>query len=223
MYELKVTVKKVMGECTGNPPMKPGDHFMVSDGDIRIPEGGYFCLFALQNIIPLLAAKEREISEKKEDDWMWRVHHVQCPDPTGRVLFKIERTEKIEKHSKGHPVVHSIPKSLPKNEPRHVSGPLREGLGAENLRDIQIEVESIDGRCSSKMKLGDRFTLSDGQLHIPAGCHFCFYALQSAVPLLPAKKCAMKNNNTPDGEIRVLCPDPAGNVILRIDRKGQAK
>jgi uncharacterized repeat protein (TIGR04076 family) len=44
MYELKVTVTKVLGTCTADPPMKPGDNFTVRDGDIRIPEGGYICL-----------------------------------------------------------------------------------------------------------------------------------------------------------------------------------
>ena len=50
MYELKVSVKKVMGECTAHPAMKPGDYFIISDGDIQIPEGGYICLWA--NIVP---------------------------------------------------------------------------------------------------------------------------------------------------------------------------
>jgi carbon-monoxide dehydrogenase iron sulfur subunit len=84
MYELKVTVTKVLGTCTADPPMKPGDYFTVRDGDIRIPEGGYICLWALQSILPLLPAKERNIVEAKGDDWMWRVHHAQCPDPDGR-------------------------------------------------------------------------------------------------------------------------------------------
>ncbi len=77
MYELKVTVKKVMGECTADPPMKPGDYFTVSDGDIQVPEGGYICLWALQSLMPLITPKEREISEKQDEDWMWRVHHAQ--------------------------------------------------------------------------------------------------------------------------------------------------
>ena len=63
MYELKVTVKKVMGECTAEPAMKSGDYFTVSDGDIQIPEGGYICLWALQSLMPLITPKEREITE----------------------------------------------------------------------------------------------------------------------------------------------------------------
>ena len=99
MYELKVTVTKVMGTCTADPAMKPGDSFTVRDGNIRLPEGGWICLYALQSLMPLLPAKEREILEDGDDDWMWRVHHAQCPDPNGRVIFRIERTGKIDRET----------------------------------------------------------------------------------------------------------------------------
>ena len=95
MYELKVAVGKVLGTCTAQPPMKRGDHFVVRDGDITIPEGGYICLWALQSMLPLITPKERESREAPEDDWMWRVHHAQCPDPNGRVVFKIEQTARL--------------------------------------------------------------------------------------------------------------------------------
>ena len=66
MYELKVSVSKVMGTCTANPPVKPGDYFTVRDGDIRIPEGGYICLYALQSLLPVIPTKERKIAEDKD-------------------------------------------------------------------------------------------------------------------------------------------------------------
>jgi carbon-monoxide dehydrogenase iron sulfur subunit len=53
----------------------------------------------LQSILPLLPAKERDIIESEEDDWMWRVHHAQCPDPDGRVIFKIERVGELKKEA----------------------------------------------------------------------------------------------------------------------------
>ena len=103
MYELKVSVKKVMGECTANPPMRPGDYFTVKDGDIQVPEGGYICAWALQSLIPLLTPKERDIAEEKDADWMWRVKHAQCPDPSGRVVFQIEQTGTLDPNEKkGH-------------------------------------------------------------------------------------------------------------------------
>ena len=38
MYELKVTVTKVLGECTADPPMKRDDYLTVRDGGIRLPD-----------------------------------------------------------------------------------------------------------------------------------------------------------------------------------------
>ena len=208
MYQLKITVKKVMGECTADPPMKPGDYFTVSDGDIQIPEGGYICLWALQSLVPLITPKEREVAEKQDEDWMWRVHHAQCPDPKGRVIFKIERTGGIKKDSKSFLEVPVMQKTDEEIGTGHSDG---------GLRSLRIEVESVEGHCTSRMKPGDRFLLRSGRLYIPPGCHFCLYALQAALPLLPAKQRALQESDWMKEDCRVLCPDPAGNVILRID------
>ena len=209
MYELTITVKKVMGECTAHPPMKPGDSFIVSDGDIRIPEGGYICLWALQSLLPLITAKEREISEAPDEDWLWRVHHAQCPDPNGRVIFKIERTGKVRKGAgsvnEAQPVAH---------EAAYIP---EESSGENGLKDLRIEVESVDGHCTSRMNPGDCFFLRSGRLYIPRGRHICLYALQAALPMLPAKQRALQDGDWLKEDCRVLCPDPAGNVILRIE------
>ncbi len=207
MYELKISVKKVMGECTADPPMKPGDHFIVSDGDIWIPGGGYICLWALQSLMPLIPAKEREIAEAKEDDWMWRVHHAQCPDPKGRVIFSIERTGNLGKGTKGEP---PQPHDCCMEE-------ACEAPSSAGLKSLKIEVESVDGHCTSRMKPGDWFVLRSGRIYIPPERHFCLYALQAVAPLLPAKQRALRDGDWLKEESRVLCPDPAGNVILRID------
>ncbi len=208
VYELKISVKKVMGECTACPPMKPGDYFMVSDGDIQIPGGGYICLWALQSLMPLITPKEREIAEGEGEDWMWRVHHAQCPDPKGRVIFRIERTGKVGRGAG----------TVAEREAHPATG---EGIGsaacAQGLKTLRIEVESVDGHCTSRMKPGDHLYLCDGRIYMPAGRHFCLYALQAALPLLPARQRALRDGDWIKDECRVLCPDPAGNVILRID------
>jgi uncharacterized repeat protein (TIGR04076 family) len=188
--------------------MKPGDYFTVSDGDIQIPEGGYICLWALQSLVPLITPKEREVAEKQDEDWMWRVHHAQCPDPKGRVIFKIERTGGIKKDSKSVLEVPVMQKTDEEIGAGHSDG---------GLRSLRIEVESVEGHCTSRMKPGDRFLLRSGRLYIPPGCHFCLYALQAALPLLPAKQRALQESDWMKEDCRVLCPDPAGNVILRID------
>ena len=208
MYELKVVVTKVLGECTADPPMKPGDCFSVRDGDIRIPEGGYICLYALQSILPLITPKEREIAEDKDEDWMWRVHHVQCPDPKGRVIFKIEQAGKVQKGAKET------------REPGD-QGTRGQGEGeAESkgrLKSLRVVVEEVKGKCTSGMLPGDCFILRSGRLYIPADRHFCLYALHAALPLLPAKQRPLEDGDWLKEDCHVICPDPAGNVVMRIE------
>jgi uncharacterized repeat protein (TIGR04076 family) len=209
MYELKVTVKKVMGTCTADPPMKPGDFFTVSDGDIQVPEGGYICLYALQSLIPVITPKERKVTEQRDGDWMWRVHHVQCPDPAGRVVFQIERTGNVEARTPDAPESPRSPRKVKANG---------NGASEAGLKRLRIGVEEVGGHCTSRMKRGDEFELCSGRLYIPAGGHACLYALHAAMPLLPAKQRSLQDGDWLKEDHRVLCPDPAGNVILRIDR-----
>ncbi len=204
MYELKVSVTKVMGTCTAEPPMKPGDHFMVRDGEIRIPEGGYICMWALQSILPLITPKEREIAEPQDQDWMWRVHHAQCPDPKGRVIFKIERVGRVEagvSEQRGGPVGRVE----------------RTGEDSSGLRDLRVVVKEVRGKCTSGMQPGDHFVLRSGRLYIPAGRHFCLYALHAVLPLLPAKQRPLADGDWLKADSQVICPDPAGNVIMSIE------
>jgi uncharacterized repeat protein (TIGR04076 family) len=214
MYELKVSVKKVMGECTADPPVKPGDYFTVSDGDIQVPEGGFICLWALQSLIPVLTCKEREIAEDEEGDWMWRVHHAQCPDPEGRVVFQLERTGTVDsgeekgRRGKGEVV-----------EPKEAGvGEDGEETSEGGLVNLKIHVESVTGKCTSRMEPGTTFTLRSGRLYIPPGEHCCLYALHAALPFLGAKQRELEDGDWLKEDNRVLCPDPAGNVILRIER-----
>jgi uncharacterized repeat protein (TIGR04076 family) len=207
MYELKVAVTKVLGACTADPPMKPGDYFMVRDGNIRIPEGGYICLWALQSILPLITPKEREIAEPQDQDWMWRVHHAQCPDPEGRVIFEIERVGRVERGA-GEPRSRGLARTGDR------------GGSTGGLRDLRVVVEEVRGRCTSEMQPGDCFFLRSGRLYIPPDRHFCLYALHAALPLLPAKQRPLPDGDWLQADNHVICPDPAGNVILRIERDG---
>ena len=207
MYELKVTVTKVLGTCTADPPMKPGDYFTVRHGDVRIPEGGYICLWALQSLLPVITPKEREILEEKDEDWMWRVHHAQCPDPEGRVIFKIERVGKVKKGERARG--------------SREAGEIEGGEGTEGrLRNLRVVVEEVRGKCTSGMGPGDCFILRSGRLYIPAHRHFCLYALHAALPLLPAKQRPLEDGDWLKRDNHVICPDPAGNVIMRIERVG---
>jgi uncharacterized repeat protein (TIGR04076 family) len=186
--------------------MKPGDYFLVHDGRIMIPEGGFVCMYALHSLLPVITPKERKICEEKDADWVWRVHHAQCPDPKGRVIFKIDRlTEDLSSLVAGH-----------LTEPRLSTSD--EEHPTEPLYDLRVVVEEVKGNCTSGMQPGDYFMLRSGRLYIPAERHFCLYALQAVIPLLPAKQRRLDDGDWLKEDSRVICPDPAGNVIMRIER-----
>lgn len=203
MYELEVSVTKVLGACTANPPMKPGDCFFIRDGNIHLPQGGYICMWALQSLLPLIPAKEREIAEAKDEDWLWRVHHVQCPDPQGRVVFRIQRMGKLSERERdeGGTAVEE------------------ENAAPSTLADLRVVVAEVRGKCTSGMKPGDYFVLRSGRLYIPDGGFFCLYALHAVLPLLPAKQRPLEDGDWLKEDSHVICPDPAGNVIMRIERR----
>lgn len=86
------------------------------------------------------------------------------------------------------------------------------------LYDLTIEVEAIDGHCTCNMAVGDRFFLRSGKLSLPDGAEFCLYALQAAIPLLPAKQRQNHPADWMETDARVVCPDPACRLIMRIER-----
>ncbi|UCC65673.1 MAG: TIGR04076 family protein [Anaerolineae bacterium] len=142
---------------------------------------------------------------------MWRVHHVQCPDPNGRVIFNIERTGRLRKDAEETRDTGSG------KETRAIAFVDSSESTAGRLRDLQVVVEEVRGRCTSGMQPGDRFLLRSGRLYIPADRHFCLYALQATLPLLPAKQRPLQDGDWLKEDSHVICPDPAGNVIMRIE------
>lgn len=86
------------------------------------------------------------------------------------------------------------------------------------LYDLTIVVESIKGNCTCAMSVGDSFCLKGGKLSIPGDNDFCLYALNSVLPLLPAKQRQNHKADWMETDARVICPDPACELIMRIDR-----
>lgn len=87
LYDLRVTVDRIEGRPVCG--MRVGDHIdLVRSSQLRLPDGGHFCLFALQAVLPLLPAKQRDLDA---DDWLERDTHVACPDPDERLIMRIER------------------------------------------------------------------------------------------------------------------------------------
>lgn len=86
------------------------------------------------------------------------------------------------------------------------------------LYDLKIIVESINGTCTCNMKIGDAFYLKGGKLSFVENRDFCVYALQSTLPLLPAKQRKNHPADWMETDARVICPDPECQLIMRIDR-----
>ncbi len=85
------------------------------------------------------------------------------------------------------------------------------------LYDIRVVVERIEGRSVCGMQVGDSFEVThSSQLRIPG--HFCLYALQSALPLIPAKQRQLAAGDWLERDCHVACPDPDERLIMRIER-----
>jgi uncharacterized repeat protein (TIGR04076 family) len=85
------------------------------------------------------------------------------------------------------------------------------------LYDLRVSIEEIRGRCTCDHQVGDAFELHGGKLHLPSGQSFCLYALQSTIPLLPAKQRASHPNDWMTTDAHVVCPDPLCGVVMRIE------
>lgn len=90
LYDLRITVSEIRGESVCG--MSVGDYFEITESNrLRIPDGQHFCIYALNSVIPLIAAKQRDLAE---NDWLTKDSHVVCPDPDEQLIMKIERIGK---------------------------------------------------------------------------------------------------------------------------------
>ena len=90
-----------------------------------------------------------------------------------------------------------------------------------SLYDLALVVEAIHGHCTCQMSVGDAVFLRGGKLSLPDGADFCLYALQAAIPLLPARQRQNHPADWIETDTRVTCPDPACRLIMRLDRVGE--
>jgi uncharacterized repeat protein (TIGR04076 family) len=90
------------------------------------------------------------------------------------------------------------------------------------LYDLRVTVERIEGRSVCGLAVGDYFELTESsRVRIPAGKHFCLYALASVLPLLPAKQRRLPEADWLEQESLVACPDPDERLVMRIERIGE--
>lgn len=92
MYDLRIVVEEIKGFC--DLPMKVGDFFWARGGRLVVPEGQHVCIWALQSMMPLIPAKQRESAE--ENDWVPHTHRICCPDPNGMVIYRLDRVPPLD-------------------------------------------------------------------------------------------------------------------------------
>lgn len=90
LYDLKVEVVAPPGAkiYCGN---KVGDYFELRGELLHLPPGQPFSIYSLAAVLPLLAAKQREVDT---NDWMATDAEVACPDPNCPTRFRISRIGK---------------------------------------------------------------------------------------------------------------------------------
>jgi len=90
LYDLRVTVVAIEGRSVCG--MEVGDYFeLINSAHLKIPADKHFCIYALNSVLPFLAAKQRVLAE---NDWLERDSLMICPDPEERLIMKVERIAK---------------------------------------------------------------------------------------------------------------------------------
>ncbi|MGF1666256.1 MAG: TIGR04076 family protein [Acidimicrobiia bacterium] len=92
-----------------------------------------------------------------------------------------------------------------------------------DLFDLRVVVDRIEGRSVCGMAVGDSFEVThSSRIRIPDGRHFCMYALNSVLPLLPAKQRRLDEGDWMAADSEVCCPDPDERLVMRIERIGRS-
>ena len=88
-----------------------------------------------------------------------------------------------------------------------------------DIYDLRVSVDAIKGHSVCGLRVGDYFEVTESsKLRIPAGKHFCIYALNAVLPLIPAKQRQLDENDWLERDFLVACPDPEEGLIMRIER-----
>ena len=94
-----------------------------------------------------------------------------------------------------------------------------DGDAEMEIYDLRITVDRIEGRSVCALAVGDYFdVVNSSHVEIPAGKHFCMYAMAAVMPLLPAKQRQLPDSDWLERDVEVQCPDPEEGLVMRIDR-----
>ena len=87
------------------------------------------------------------------------------------------------------------------------------------IYDVRVTVVAIEGRSVCGLAVGDYFEVTESnRLRLPAGKHFCIFALSAVLPLIAAKQRAGQPGDWLERDSLVACPDPDERVIMKIER-----
>ena len=90
IFDIRVTVDSIEGRSVCG--LEVGDYFdVVESSKLMIPDGKFFCIYALSAVMSLIPAKQRQLDI---NDWLERDVFVSCPDPDERLIMRIERIRK---------------------------------------------------------------------------------------------------------------------------------
>lgn len=90
------------------------------------------------------------------------------------------------------------------------------------LYDLRVTVDRIEGRSVCGLEVGDFFEVTESsRVRIPEGKHFCLFAMQSVLTLLPAKMRRLPDEDWLEQDSLVACPDPDERLVMRIERIGE--
>ena len=96
------------------------------------------------------------------------------------------------------------------------------GVTEMRLFDLRVTVERIEGRSVCGLEIGDFFEVTESsRVRIPEGRHFCLFAMQAVMPLLPAKMRRLPDEDWLEQDSLVACPDPDERLVMRIERIGE--
>jgi uncharacterized repeat protein (TIGR04076 family) len=87
------------------------------------------------------------------------------------------------------------------------------------IYDVRVTVVAIEGRSVCGMAVGDYFEVTESnRLRLPAGKHFCIFAISAVLPLIAAKQRVGQPGDWLERDSLVACPDPDERVIMKIER-----
>ncbi len=91
LFDLRVVVERIEGRPVCG--LEVGDYFELRGSSrLELPPGRHFCVYALAAVLPLLAAKQRQLPA---GDWLEQETLVACPDPEERLVMRVERIGRV--------------------------------------------------------------------------------------------------------------------------------